>query len=118
MANINWGPVINQTNLLEGCTVLVCENHGGLIISKKTLSECHYFEKLHSVDMTQFKVDDETYAFEQDCNSSVLLPLLPREILMTHYDHCETIQGYHEFKHSCFEILKNFHPNIFLTITA
>lgn len=118
MIKINWGPVHSETTLVEGCTVYVCDHHGGIIVSPDTLNDSPYFEKLKSLDMSKFMLEDGNYAFEQDCNSSVILALLPREILVKHYDHCATDEGYAEFQESCQIILKAYNPEIQKVIAA
>ena len=118
MITINWGPLIEKSTFIEGCTFHYCDHHGGIIVSPETLENSPYFAKLKSIDMSKFMLEDGNYAFEQDCNSSVILALLPREILAKHYEHCKTDEGYLKFQESCQAILKGFNPEIYAAIAV
>lgn len=114
----SWGKVYFKTPLFEGCTVYVCNDHGGIIVSKNTLLTHPYFQKLKSIDMSKFKLNDSEYAFEEDCNASVVFALVPRDVLKKYYPICRTEEGYKCFYDECLVILKNFNPDIFNIITA
>lgn len=108
-----WGKIYARTALFEGCTVYVCSDHGGIIVSENTMLTHPYFEKLRNIDLSKFKLENGDYAFEQDCNSSVVLSFIPRDVLKSHYVHCKTDEGYKQFYDQCLVILKHFNPDIF-----
>jgi hypothetical protein len=118
MIKIDWGPVIELSTFMEGCTFHYCDHHGGIIVSPETLENSPYFDKLKSIDMSQFLLEDGNYAFEQDCNACVILILLPREILAKHYEHCKTDAGYANFQENCNIVLKGFNPKIYAAIAV
>lgn len=113
-----WGKIYSRTALFEGCTAYVCNDHGGIIVSEKTMLTHQYFEKLRNTDLSKFKLENGDYAFEQDCNASVVLALIPRDVLKNHYVHCKTEEGYKQFYDQCLVILKHFNPEILKVITA
>lgn len=116
MRAINWGPTHSITELFTGCSVLDCANHGGVIVNRETLQTHAYFEKLKMLDLTKFELESGDYAFEQDCDSSIVLALIPRDILKSHYDYCSTPSGYEQFLNNCQDIIKSFNPEIYTAI--
>lgn len=108
-----WGKIYARTALFKGCTVYVCSDHGGIIVSENTMLTHPYFEKLRNIDLSKFKLENGDYAFEQDCNSSVVLSFIPRDVLKSYYVHCKTDEGYKQFYEQCLVILKHFNPDIF-----
>lgn len=113
MVIAKWGKIYSRTPLFEGCTVYVCNDHGGIIISENTMLTHPYFEKLRSIDLRKFKLENGDYAFEQDCNASVVLAFIPRDVLKKHYSYCKTEEGYKKFYDQCLVILKHFNLDIF-----
>lgn len=107
-----WGNVYSQTSLFEGCTAYVCNDHGGIIVSENTLSTHPFFEPLRTADMSKFKLENGDYAFEQDCNASVVLAFIPKDVLKAHYDYCETEEGYKQFYDHCLVMLEHFNPEV------
>jgi len=51
-----WGKIYSRTALFEGCTAYVCNDHGGIIVSEKTMLTHQYFEKLRNTDLSKFKL--------------------------------------------------------------
>ncbi|WP_411688812.1 hypothetical protein [Acinetobacter indicus] len=113
-----WGKVYARTPLFKGCEVFVCMDHGGIIVSKDTLHTHPYFEKLKSVDLSKFKMENGDYAFEQDCNASIILALVPREVLKVHYSYCESEETYTGFYEHCLIMLEQFNPDVLEVITG
>lgn len=113
MNNIDqWGKVYARTPLFKGCEVFVCLNHGGIIVSKDVMNTHPYFEKLKKVDLSKFQLKNGDYAFEQDCNASIILALVPRKVLKVYYSYCDTEESYQGFYEQCLIILEQYNPII------
>ena len=112
------GKIYTRTVLFKGCTVYVCNDHGGIIVSENTMLTHPYFEKLRNIDLSKFKLENGDYCFEQDCNASVVLAFIPRDVLKNHYFYCKTEEGYQKFYDQCLVILKHFNPEIHNIVTA
>lgn len=113
-----WGLIQSQDQLIRGCKAVSTAKHGGILVSKNTISSHPYFSKIKEYDFSGFRENDGTYAFEEDLDANIILANLPKQVLSKFYKGCETDEGFERFQNQCLFALKNSYPEIFTLITG
>lgn len=79
MSYSNWGRINHSTQIFRGCRKVSCEGHGGILVTENAMKTHPYFEKLREFPELDLFYEKGYYVFEEDCDASVFLSVLPDE---------------------------------------
>lgn len=78
----NWGRVNSSKQIARGVREVHCEGHGGILITDFAMENQPFLKKLKDYPLlSRFYSDRGGYEFEEDCEASIILFALGKEVV-------------------------------------
>lgn len=113
----SWGRETNSKYIGTGVREIICEGHGGILITTEAMQAQPFLAKLKDYpDLKQFRSSRGGYEFEEDCDSSIIYFALGKEIVQRVW--CVPNEKIDQYWNSILRSMFAYHPDVYTHLTG
>lgn len=118
MSYCEWGLIVKSTPIFRGVRSVICEGHGGVIVTEHAMATLPQLEKLRTFPEIRKFFDGKVYNFEEDCDYAMVYSLLDHQTLNQLFGKELTDDEFQARQGSFISSLLQFNPDFYTHLTG